>query len=120
MGQKWQCCCLSPMPIAPKIKAFVEKLQALPEDKKKIILWATMAVVGLILGVIFFGIISNRLKSINQASALEPFNSLIEQAKLSDESIDKINEVKDNFSNVSNSAELLKQLEDEANKEQTK
>ena len=101
------------MTITPKIKAFVEKLQGLPENKKKIILWATMAVVGLILGFIFFGVISRRLKSINQEEMFQPFNSLIEQVKMPDQALDKINEVKDSISNFENS-ELLKQLEKEA------
>ena len=106
-------------PITPKIKAFVEKLQGLPENKKKIILWATMVVVGLILGLIFFSVINKRLKSINQEEMFEPFGSLIERTKLPDESLDKINEIENSISDIKNS-EVFKQLEIEAQKEQQK
>lgn len=103
------------MPVAPKIKAFIEKLQRLPENKKKIILWVVMVV----LGVAFIGIWMNvslkRFSAINQDKALEPFNSLMNQTKLPDESLDKINEIK---SDLSNNLEILNQLEEKAKEEQ--
>ncbi len=102
------------MAIRPKIKAFVEKLQGLPEDKKKVVLWITMAVVGLILGLLLVGIISKRMKSIDQEEITKPFNSLMDQVKLPDEAIDRINEATDTFEKLKD-PEVLKQLEEELN-----
>lgn len=49
-----------------KIKGYIDKLRVLPEKQKKIILWATVVVLGLIMGYFWFKSVIYRLNNLEQ------------------------------------------------------
>ena len=61
------------MDITPKIKQFVTYLQNLPENKKKIILWVIVSILGVILISIWFKVTVNRLSKIGENFGESPF-----------------------------------------------
>jgi hypothetical protein len=67
------------------MKKFLEKIQKLPEDERKIILWATVIILGLVIFIWYFTNIK-----------LGPINKEQLQSDL------KINELKDNLNKVPN------------------
>ena len=55
------------MDIAEKIRKFLEKLQALPENKKKIILWSIVAILAAIMGFFWVRGAINSFSKIGQS-----------------------------------------------------
>ncbi len=101
------------MAIVSKIKELVRKLQGLPEERKKLILWAIIVLFGLVFLGLWMKFSLKRFEGISKEEAFKPINDLIDKAKLSDESLDRIDEIQDNINEIKN-LESLNQLETEA------
>lgn len=54
-----------------KMKDFVKKIQSLPEEKRKIILWTIIAVLGICLFIFYVKNISQRIKSFQKEKIIE-------------------------------------------------
>jgi hypothetical protein len=54
------------MDFIKKIKTYLEKLQALEEKRKKIILWSIVAILALIMGFLWVRSVANKVPQISQ------------------------------------------------------
>lgn len=60
-----------------KIANFFRKLQTLPESQKKIILWAIVSVVAIILIIFWFSLAKSRLAGIDLNKSMQSLNPMI-------------------------------------------
>ncbi|MBU2540247.1 hypothetical protein KJ786_03755 [Patescibacteria group bacterium] len=67
-----------------KIAEFIKKLQGLPEEKKKIILWTVVIILGLILSFFWITISKERLGKIDTKEMMKPLDTLIEKSQIPD------------------------------------
>jgi len=51
-----------------QVKDFIIKLRALPDNQKKIVMWAVVAVIAAILGIIWFNMSAKRVFQIQKSS----------------------------------------------------
>ena len=58
------------MGFADKNRIFLEKLRNLPEQKKKIILWTIVVVLGIVMGIFWIRSAANTLDKIGEATNL--------------------------------------------------
>lgn len=54
-----------------QLKEFIQKIQSLPEEKRKIILWTIIAVLGISLFIFYVKNISQRIKSFQKEKIIE-------------------------------------------------
>ena len=58
-----------------KAKEFIKKLQTLPEEQRKIILWALVALIGTVFFIFWFNSVKKNLKSLDFNASLAPLSS---------------------------------------------
>lgn len=95
-----------------KIAEFIKKLQSLPEEKKKIILWTIVIILGLILSFFWITISKERLGKIDTKEIMKPLDVLIEKSQTPNG-----NEVL-NIQDSKEMQELEQELEKELQKEE--
>lgn len=84
------------------IKNYLEKLQSLPEEKKKIILWAIVIVIGLIMAIFWFKMTKERLEKINNEEITKPFDSLVGGLRSSEDGQKAAKDLESKLSEIKN------------------
>lgn len=68
-----------------KIAEFIKKLQGLPEEKKKMILWTVVVILGLAMLFFWIGMSAERLGKMNTEEIIKPFDDLMEKSQIPNE-----------------------------------
>ncbi len=94
------------MDFAEKVRKFLEKLQALPEIKKKIILWTIVAVLAVVMGFFWVRGTINKFSKIGESMGTINIPALDTSEMPEMPSLDSLNNISPSDENISVRPEL--------------
>lgn len=100
-----------------KTAEFIRKLQNMPEEKKKAILWTIVIILGLILSFFWITMSKERLGKIDTKEMMKPLDSLIEKSQMSEDDQNIIDEIGNKVLETQD-LEEMQELEKELQKEE--